>query len=491
MLIRIYFPLSLAFFIITNALFGQTNQWKLIWNRNVPEDSVEYYVVYRHENASPTSGDSVGWQLQPTGINVDSVVYLDTDITPGIHYYYSVVAVDYAARRSRFSGSVSAAVPEIIFGTLALPVDTSQSLDTIIINLNSSDYVNDPDDDFNLSWEISGGSQISAQINAQNRITFVTPTNLDLQEIFEFSVVDPDGFSDSRPVMVSLVPTEPAANQPPQINSSPQISIRVGENYEYTISASDPDGDNLTFTMTEGPLFLNLTPLNNSSAVVSGTPVASDAGNSYRVTIVVRDGRGGTAEQSYFLRVESLPTNQNLISVLTLTSYGSSIVRMNWTTIEPTKDYVEYGLDVGYGSTSIKDAKYTNEHESILKGLLPETEYHFRIISEMANGDISPRQDSTFITGSGVNVGVFPVPFVASQVQDNEGITFVNIPESSTIVIYNLMAEPVFKVDEITHVFNWDIKNQAGKDVSAGLYIYYIKDKNDKKLASGKLIIIR
>jgi hypothetical protein len=53
------------------------------------------------------------------------------------------------------------------------------------------------------------------------------------------------------------------------------------------------------------------------------------------------------------------------------------------------------------------------------------------------------------------------------------------------------MAEPVFKVDDITHVFNWDTKNKAGRDVSAGLYIYHIRDKNDNRLASGKLIIVR
>jgi len=86
---------------------------------------------------------------------------------------------------------------------------------------------------------------------------------------------------------------------------------------------------------------------------------------------------------------------------------------------------------------------------------------------------------------------VFPIPYVASQTQANDGITFVNVPESSTIVIYNLMAEPVFKVDNITHVFNWDIKSNSGRNVSAGLYIYYIRNKNDKRLASGKLIIVR
>jgi len=53
------------------------------------------------------------------------------------------------------------------------------------------------------------------------------------------------------------------------------------------------------------------------------------------------------------------------------------------------------------------------------------------------------------------------------------------------------MAEPVFKVNDITHVYNWNLKNNAGKNVNAGLYIYYIKDKNDKKLASGKLVIVR
>jgi hypothetical protein len=491
MLNKIYFILFLVFCISINDLYSQTNQWRLIWTKNAADDSVEYYVVYRNEDAVPSSSDSVGWQAHPPAVNTDSVVYLDMDVTPGIHYYYRVEAVDYLKRRSGLSESAHAAVPEIMFGTLTLPVDTSQSLDTVIINLNNSNYVNDPDDDFNVFWEISGGSEISAQINAQNRVTFIAPTILTLQEEFEFSVIDPDGFYDVRPVQINLTPTEPVANESPTINSSPQRSINVDEYYEYTISASDPDGDDLTFTMTEGPAFLSLTKLNNTSALISGTPTSTNAGHRYRITIVVSDGKGGTDEQSYRLSVESLPTSENLISLFSLTTYGSSIVHINWTTIEPTKDHVVYGLDASYGMATIEDADYVTEHETIIRDLLPETEYHFRIISERTNGEILSRPDSIFITEEGVNVEVFPIPFVASQAQGSEGITFVNVPEASTIVIYNLMAEPVFKVENITHVFNWDIKNQAGKDVSAGLYMYYVKDKKDKKLDSGKLIIVR
>jgi hypothetical protein len=483
---RIYIP-AILILCTFGDLFAQTSQWRLIWDKNAVEDSVEYYVVYRRANSLPSSADSVGWRPQPSAAAEDSVVYADFNLSIGTRYYYRVVAVDSLARRSGFSSSVDAAIPEITFGTLVLTVDTTQALDTVIIDLDNADYVNDPDDEFNVSWFVTSGSQISVQIDEQNRATFISTTNLTHQESIQFSVVDPDSFYDERSVLISLAGT--GMNQIPLINTSPPLTVQVGESYQYTVAASDPNGDNLMFTMTEGPSFLNLTQINNTSALISGTP--SSAGGPHRITIVVNDGHGGVNDQTYFLNVTPEPGNINLIAALSSETFGSSIVRLIWTTTEPTKDFVNYGLDQSYGLFTIEESNFSTEHEAVIKGLLPDTTYHYQIVSETVSGSEVLGPDDQFQTEAGIKLEVFPIPYVASQAQANDGITFVNVPESSTIVIYNLMAEPVFKVDDITHVFNWDIKSNAGRNVSAGLYIYYIRDKNDIRLASGKLIIVR
>jgi hypothetical protein len=39
--------------------------------------------------------------------------------------------------------------------------------------------------------------------------------------------------------------------------------------------------------------------------------------------------------------------------------------------------------------------------------------------------------------------------------------------------------------------FVWDVKSKAGSEVLNGVYIYILKAEDSKKLASGKIVIIR
>ena len=86
---------------------------------------------------------------------------------------------------------------------------------------------------------------------------------------------------------------------------------------------------------------------------------------------------------------------------------------------------------------------------------------------------------------------MFPIPYIAGDLVENDGITFVNLPVSSSISIYNLMGDMIFKAENLTHVYTWPVKNNANNMVNAGLYIYYIKDENGNRVDSGKLIIVR
>jgi hypothetical protein len=101
---------------------------------------------------------------------------------------------------------------------------------------------------------------------------------------------------------------------------------------------------------------------------------------------------------------------------------------------------------------------------------------------------ITVYSDSSFIPESSAEINAYPIPYRPAQ--HNNGITFLDIPENSTLIIYNLLGEPVFKMDNISGFYNWDVKNSSGKIVNSGLYLYYFKNKN-KKISSGKLVIIR
>jgi len=88
-----------------------------------------------------------------------------------------------------------------------------------------------------------------------------------------------------------------AANRAPSINNPGAQSATAGIARTLQISASDPDGDTITYVAVGMPPGL----LINSSGLISGTP--STAG-SFNPSVTVVDGKGGTATTSFVWTVQ-------------------------------------------------------------------------------------------------------------------------------------------------------------------------------------------
>ncbi|MFO7880645.1 MAG: S8 family serine peptidase [Bacteroidota bacterium] len=65
------------------------------------------------------------------------------------------------------------------------------------------------------------------------------------------------------------------SNQAPEITSSPLTDAIVDEAYNYTVIADDPDDDDLSFTLIEGPAWMSMTDNGDGTADLSGTPDAT------------------------------------------------------------------------------------------------------------------------------------------------------------------------------------------------------------------------
>jgi Tol biopolymer transport system component len=118
------------------------------------------------------------------------------------------------------------------------------------------------------------------------------------------------GCSKEDPVAPSAPPPPPPPqNHVPVITSSPATSVDENEPYRYDITASDADGDQLTFSLVEKPSWLSL-----MSKTVYGTSPEVQSNQTYAMKIKVSDGKGGDAEQTWQLTV------QNLYNVFVLTA---------------------------------------------------------------------------------------------------------------------------------------------------------------------------
>lgn len=105
---------------------------------------------------------------------------------------------------------------------------------------------------------------------------------------------DPDPEPDPDPT------PPPPANNPPVISGSPNTALVVGTPWSFTPTASDPDGDSLTFSVAGAP---NWMYFNSSTGRLYGTPSSANVGTYTNIRISVSDGQATTTLPAFSLTV--------------------------------------------------------------------------------------------------------------------------------------------------------------------------------------------
>jgi RHS repeat-associated protein len=89
-----------------------------------------------------------------------------------------------------------------------------------------------------------------------------------------------------------------ADNRPPSITSMPPLVARIGQVYSYVVGTNDPDGDPLTFILTEAPAGMGI----NAAGVITWPPTELLLAPA-SVTVTATDPSGATATQSFSVTV--------------------------------------------------------------------------------------------------------------------------------------------------------------------------------------------
>lgn len=111
-------------------------------------------------------------------------------------------------------------------------------------------------------------------------------------------------------------------NNAPYFTSSPVTTISAGSNYSYSITTTDPEGDNVNITASTLPNWMSFTDNGNGSATITGsTQTAGD----YSVTLNVSDGSASNS-QNFTVSVTSSGGGTETASELIFSEYieGSS-----------------------------------------------------------------------------------------------------------------------------------------------------------------------
>jgi hypothetical protein len=102
-----------------------------------------------------------------------------------------------------------------------------------------------------------------------------------------------------------------APNNPPVISGSPLAQVIVGNTYDFTPTAADPDADPLSFTIANRPAWASFDP---TSGRLSGTPNSSAVGTYPNISISVSDGAASATLPAFSVSVVSTGTNVATLS---------------------------------------------------------------------------------------------------------------------------------------------------------------------------------
>jgi hypothetical protein len=102
-------------------------------------------------------------------------------------------------------------------------------------------------------------------------------------------------------------------NQPPTINGVPPTQVDVGSAYDFTPTASDPDGDSLSFSIVGIPAWASF---DASSGRLWGTPGVADVGSYAGIQISVFDGTVSTTLPAFTILVDNVAGDPPTISGL-------------------------------------------------------------------------------------------------------------------------------------------------------------------------------
>ncbi|MEQ1579237.1 MAG: putative Ig domain-containing protein [Steroidobacteraceae bacterium] len=139
----------------------------------------------------------------------------------------------------------------------------------------------------------------------------------------------------------SAVPGKPSAsgNSAPVISGTAATSTAVGNTFAFAPSSADVDGDKLSFSIDNKPVWASF---DASTGRLSGTPGAADIGSYAGIAIRVSDGTSTASLPAFTITVTQIGTGSATLSWLPPTAYSDG---------KPLVDlagyYIYYGTAAG------------------------------------------------------------------------------------------------------------------------------------------------
>lgn len=216
--------------------------------------------------------------------------------------------------------------------------------DSLTVNVGSSlDFsvsASDPDGDpLSYSWKATGGT-----LDAAGRTAKWTAPNEPGSVAVTVTVSDGKGSSVNQTWNITVVVRPPVITE--HVPSDDNFQVNVGSVIDFHVTASDPDGDPLSFTWeATGGAFQS----KHRDRAEWAAP--SQAGH-VRVKVTVSDGKGGSATQTWHIEVTARPPEITAHTPVDdeLTVVLGEVVEFSVSVSDPDKDSLSYTWEATVGT---------------------------------------------------------------------------------------------------------------------------------------------
>ncbi|SEA06862.1 Putative Ig domain-containing protein [Desulfuromusa kysingii] len=282
----------IATFILLILLVGtiSTNVWAktvtLSWDAS-PSNVSGYKIYYGTESTGSWNGSGATEGDSPLLVG-DVLTYVIHDLPDDMDHYFAVTAYDDSDNESTYSNIVhSPVISHSNTPPVLAPIgDYSISEGaTLHFNLTATDADGDP-----LTYTASNLPN-GAGIDAATGDFSWTPT-FDQSQIYAVTFSVSDGESvDTETINITVA--DVALNRAPELSAIGNKAVSEGETQYIPVSATDPDGDNLVYSVTNLPSGATFDAANR----IFTWPTNFDQAGIYSLTFYVSDGTLTDSEQ--------------------------------------------------------------------------------------------------------------------------------------------------------------------------------------------------
>jgi hypothetical protein len=182
----------------------------------------------------------------------------------------------------------------------------------------------DPDGN-SLTWSIQNKPSWATFSTSTGRLNG-TPAAADVGTSARITITVSDATA-SASLPSFTIQVNALANRPPVISGTPTTAINAGVVYSFQPSASDPDGNALTFSIQNKPTWATFS---TSTGRLSGTPAAGDVGSYSNIIISVSDGTTLANLAAFTITVSQVATGTATVTWVapTTNSDGSALTNL-------------------------------------------------------------------------------------------------------------------------------------------------------------------